>query len=150
MKATGATKCPKAGDGDVVLGGSNVEIKKATKPTINQVRAVKYIPLVVFDEATGKWFVVPAHQVVRLVSTKVRGQHTENAFESATLRVSALAKYETSEKGLEQATLHAIAEAAKYLPLKAAMEKVLNESKDLARRSIADVATILTRLGIAP
>jgi hypothetical protein len=150
LKATGATKSLKAGDGDAVLGGSNVEVKKATTPTINQVRAVKYIPLVVLHETTGKWYVVPAHQVVCLVSSKSRGQHTENPFESATLSISALGKYERQEKDLKQATLDAIAEAGKYPRLKAALEKVLKESKDLADKSIKDVTAILKQLNITP
>ena len=150
LKATGATKSLKPGDGDAVLGGSNVEVKKATTTTINQVRAVKYIPLVVLDEKNDKWYVVPAHQVVRLVSSKERGQHTENPFESATLSTSALGNYETPEADLKQATLNAITEAGKYTRLKTAMDDVLKESKDLAETSTTNVATILTQLNIKP
>jgi hypothetical protein len=149
--ATGATKSAKAGDGDAVLGGCNIEVKKATAATLNQVRAVKYIPLVALHEPTDTWYVVPAHIIVCLVSSKGRGQHTENPFESATLNIFALGKYKlASEKHLKQATLDAIAEAKKYLDLKKAMDNVLKESKELAARSIKDVKALITTLKIVP
>jgi len=149
--ATGATKSAKSGDGDAVLGGCNVEVKRATAATLNQVRAVKYIPLVALHEPTDTWYVVPAHIVVCLVSSKARGQHTENPFESATLNIFGLGKYKIgSEKELKQATLDAIAEAKKYPDLKKAMQSVLQESKDLAVRSIHDVQALITNLKIVP
>ena len=69
---------PKTGLGDAELGGAFVEVKKATAATLNQVRAVKYIPLVAYHEPTDTWYVVPAHVIVCLVASKGRGQHTEN------------------------------------------------------------------------
>jgi hypothetical protein len=148
-KATGASKSAKSGDGDAVLGGCNIEVKNATAATLNQVRAVKYIPLVAFHEPTNTWYVVPAHVIVWLVSSKARGQHTENPFESATLNIFALAKYAiASERELKRATLDAIAEANKYPDLKNAMQNVLKESKVLAARSIADVKALLASLKI--
>ena len=150
-RATGAAKSAKSGDGDAVLGGSNIEVKKATKPTLNQVRAVKYIPLVALHEPTDTWYVVPAHVVVCLVSSKGRGQHTENPFESATLNIFALGKYKIgAEKDLKQATLDAIAEARKFPDLKKAMDTVLSESKDLAARSVKSVKALITNLKIVP
>jgi hypothetical protein len=150
-QATGASKPAKSGDGDAVLGGCNIEVKKAAGATLNQVRAVKYIPLVALHEPTDTWYVVPAHVVVCLVSSKSRGQHTENPFESATLNIVGLEKYKiASEKELKQATLDAIAEANKYPDLKKAMETVLKESKALAACSIRDVKSLITRLKIVP
>jgi hypothetical protein len=150
-RATGATKSAKSGDGDAVLGGSNVEVKKATKATLNQVRAVKYIPLVALHEPTNTWYVVPAHVVVCLVSSKKRGQHTENPFESATLNIFSLGKYKiASETDLKQATLDAIAEAKKFPELKKAIETVLSESKALALRSVKNVQALITDLKIVP
>lgn len=141
----------KAGDGDAELGGSYVEVKKATSSTLNQVRAVKYIPLVAYHEPTDTWYVVPAHVIVCLVSTKGRGQHTENPFESATLNIFALAKYRVaSEAELKNATLSAIADAAKHAELKDAMDRVLADSKALAARSVAEVKALITQLKIVP
>lgn len=62
-----------------MLDGCPIEVKSATSNTLNQVRAVKYIPLVAYHVPTEAWFVVPAPDVVRLVSSKARGQHTENS-----------------------------------------------------------------------
>src|SRR5690606_18567861 len=130
--------------GDAVLNGCNVEVKKASAQTINQVRAVKYIPLVVFHEPTSTWYVVPAHVVVCLVSSKPRGQHTENPFESATLNVLALGKYKVAApEDLKQATLKAIADAERYPEIKAAMARVLADSRALAAKSIADVTALI-------
>jgi len=103
---------PKSGYGDAELGGTYVEVKKATAATLNQVRAVKYIPLVAFHEPSDTWYVVPAHIIVCLVATKRRGQHTENPFESATLNIFSLGKYQVAhEADLKMATLNAIAES---------------------------------------
>src|SRR5665648_452929 len=88
---TGADKAPRASAGDAVIDGCPIEVKNATANTLNQVRAVKYIPLVAYHQATSTWYVVPAQHVVRLVSGRVRGQHTENPFESATISVKNLA-----------------------------------------------------------
>jgi hypothetical protein len=147
---TGATRPTKSGYGDAELNGTYVEVKKASAGTLNQVRAVKYIPLVALHEPTATWFVVPAHIVVCLVSTKGRGQHTENPFESATLNVFALGKYEVAETDLKKATLKAIAEANKYPELKAAMARVLAESKALADRSTKSVKELVVSLKIVP
>lgn len=87
IRLTGATR-PKAVDGDAVLFGRPVEIKSTTLMnlfTLNQVRACKYIPLVVHHSATGTWFVIPASEVVKMVATAKRGQHTENPFECAAI-----------------------------------------------------------------
>ena len=57
---TGATKPQQPGQGDAMFGANqHVEIKAASTPTLNQVRAVKYIPLVVFHRPTRTWYVVP-------------------------------------------------------------------------------------------
>jgi hypothetical protein len=150
-EVTGATKPVRAGSGDAELGGTYVEVKKATSTTLNQVRAVKYIPLVAYHEPTNSWHVVPAHMVVCLVSAKGRGQHTENPYESATLNILALGKYRVSSEGdLKRATLEAIAEAKKYPDLKMAMDRVLADSRTLAVRSITDVKALITKLGIVP
>jgi len=70
---TGGTKPLKSGHGDAGLAGTYVEVKKATAATLNQVRAVKYIPLVAFHEPTDTWYVVPAHIVVCLVQRRLGG-----------------------------------------------------------------------------
>lgn len=148
---TGASVSPKTGSGDAILEGTYIEVKKATTATLNQVRALKYIPLIAYHEPTGAWYVIPAHIVVCLVSMKSRGQHTENPFECATLSLSSLGKYRvSSETELKRATLHAIAEAEKYPELKSAMAHVLAESQGLAQKYIARVRSLIVELKITP
>jgi hypothetical protein len=148
---TGAREAPTAALGDAVLVDSQghphlVEVKNATKVTVNQVRAVKYLPVVVYHEPTG-WYVVPAHGVIALVATKTRGQHTENPFESATLNVNQLGHFRVPiEADLNAATLAAITEADRYPELREVMAWVLKESRSLARESRDKVSAILARL----
>ena len=144
-KITGATKADKASLGDAVLSGYAVEIKKASSNTINQVRAVKWIPLVVLDSNDGQWYVIPAPDVVVLVSQKKRGQHTENPFESATLSVKKILHYKTEKSELKSAVLGAVARGKKYPILKKSMEKVLSDSRELAELSRSEVAIALKR-----
>ncbi len=149
-QATGATKPGRAGDGDAVLDGCVIEVKRATAATLNQVRAVKYIPLVVLHEPTNRWYVVPAHIVVCLVAAKKRGQHTENPFESSTVNVFALGKYEVAESDLRTATIAACQEANTYPEMKEAMATVLRESKALATKSTDRVTALIKKLKLAP
>jgi hypothetical protein len=147
--ATGALHSPSSALGDAVLEGTSVEIKRASSNTLNQVRAVKYIPLVVYDQTSDDWFVVPAHVVVALVSGKTRGQHTENPFESATLSVQQLGPYKvTGTQDLRSATLEAIAAAEDYAPLRTEMQRVLVASKELAEESHRRVHATLRQLGL--
>lgn len=44
----------------------------------------------------------------------------------------------------------AIAEAEKYPDLKASMQRVLKESRELAARSVAEVKSLIGRLNIRP
>lgn len=132
-----------------VLEGHSIEVKRASSYTLNQVRAVKYIPLVVFHEPTTTWYVVPAHVVVVLVSTKNRGQHTENPFESATLNVGHLGAYRVEEAALKQRTLDAIAESANVPALRDEMVRVLTRSRDLAAESLTSVRKVVKDLGLA-
>lgn len=146
---TGADPAPRAADGDAVLEGNLVEVKQATKVTLNQVRAVKYIPLVVYFVPDDQWYVIPPHVVVAAVSQKRRGQHTENPFESATLNVNNLDAHRVDDPAnLRQATLDAIESSARYPELRDAMAQVLRVSKDLAEQSLERVRALLHDLGL--
>lgn len=149
-RATQSTKPTSQGSGDALLDGNLVEVKRATSRTLNQVRAVKYIPLVAFHEPSGVWYVIPPHVVVLLASKKRRGQHTENPFESATLSLGKLDEFRVaSESELRAATLAAIRASARFPELKAAMNSVLSRSRDLARESIVQVRGLLSDLGLS-
>jgi hypothetical protein len=86
MTLTGAARSRKRTLGDAVLDGDYVGIKRAASDSINQVRAVKYATLVVHNPPEDVWYVVPAHEVVRLLCGRKRGQHGESPFEFAVLR----------------------------------------------------------------
>lgn len=150
LRLTGATKAPSAALGDAVLDGRYVEVKHASSPTLNQVRAVKYITLVAYAVTEERWYVVPASEVVRQCALKRRGQHTENPFESATLSLRNLTGYAVADPArLRAAVLGAIEEAERYPALKDLMERVLAESKALAARSIEEVGAALRDYGLA-
>lgn len=141
---TNSARPVRKGDGDAVVDGVAVEVKKASADTLNQVRAVKYIPLVCYDERDGAWYVVPAHHVVRLVSEKARGQHTENPFESATLRVKTLGEFRVvDEAQLLQCVQAAIRDAEQFPLLRDSMKEVLCKSKALASESRDAVGRVL-------
>ena len=146
---TGAVPAERAAQGDALLEGHPVEIKRATSATLNQVRAVKYLPIVVHYAPDDEWYVVPAHVVVAAVSQKRRGQHTENPFESATLSLGNLSGWKVDDpRRLQAATLEAIAESDRYPELRAAMGEVLRTSRDLADASLERVRDLLHRLGL--
>lgn len=154
---TGAVRAERAALGDSVLDGHYVEVKKASSTTINQVRAVKYLPLVVHrpadDEAgTGEqWWVVPAHEVVMLVHAKAgRGQHTENAYESATLSTNRLLPEHVvaDPEQLRTRVLDAIAASDAQSATKQAMQQVHAAASALAKQSHRDVAAALRADGV--
>ena len=147
---TGAGRTSSSAEGDALLDGSPVEVKRATKSTINQVRAVKYIPLVIYFDPEQAWYVVPAHAVIALVSRKTRGQHTENPFESATLSLANLSPYRiASGADLKEAVRTAVASSARYPQLRDAMRTVLDDSRALAADSVRRVHVLLAELGLA-
>lgn len=142
-RITGASKSPKASIGDAIFEGYAIEVKKASTNTLNQVRAVKFIPLVAFDTRDKKWYVVPAPDVVRLVVSKSRGQHTENPFESATISVAQLRNFVSSESTLRSDLLAAIKAGNANPTLKKAMDDILEDSKDLAKEARKRILALL-------
>lgn len=142
-RLTGATRSNRAADGDAVVDGWNVEVKKASSNTLNQVRAVKFIPLVAKDTRDGQWYVISAPNVVKLVAGKERGQHTENPFESATLNIQNLSQFQVKESDLLNAVRNAIREANDAPALHALMKEILAESKKLASESLVRVRQFL-------
>ncbi len=141
---TGAAPALRAGDGDAILDGHLVEVKRASSVTLNQVRATKYITLVAYEVGADAWYVVPAHEVVRHVSRKRRGQHTENPFESATLSLRNLGAFGVEDAThLREKVLQAVADSGKYPAVQDEMKRVLSESRRLADDSIARVRAAL-------
>jgi hypothetical protein len=129
---------------------SIVEVKKTSSYTLNQVRAVKYMPLVVYSSTEERWYVIPASEVVRQCAQERRGQHTENPFESATLSMRNLSAYALADaSALPAAVLSAVEEAQKYPALKELLDRVLADSTALAARSVEEVGAALREAGLA-
>lgn len=146
---TGAGPARRAAEADALLDGHPVEVKRATSVTLNQVRAVKYLPLVVHYAPGDEWYVIPAHVVVAAVSQKRRGQHTENPFESATLNLNNFAAQRIAgAHRLRSATLQAIEESEQFPQLREAMNDVLRQSRELADDSLRHVRALLQTLGL--
>ena len=146
QRLTGATPAVSASKGDAVLDGHLVEVKQASSNTLNQVRAVKFLPLVVYHRPSGSWYVIPAHEVVRRVAEKQRGQHTEIAFECATLSLATLTEFRLSDPDeLRERTVAAAEESAQFVALKAEMKRVLEEAQQLALDSRSRVRGVLAR-----
>jgi len=146
---TGASGPTTAAEGDAILDGHPIEIKFASASTLNQVRAVKYSPLVVLHSPPDEWYVVPAHEVVLRVAQRRRGQHTENPFESATLNLRDLGEFRVSDPvDLRSLTLGAIAASALFPELIADMRWILQSSRELADESTMRVGSTIERNGL--
>lgn len=68
--------------GDVIFENTNLSLDffaEVKKNAWNQVRPMKYIPVIGHVEETGEWYVVPADILMEWSSTRM-GQHTPNPF----------------------------------------------------------------------
>lgn len=130
-----ASDSAKRGDAIVSRDGIDhyIEIKHTTSNTINQIRAVKFIPLVIYSpQEPLPWAVIPAHEVVRLVVEKERGQHTELALESANLSLSGIsASFRCGDAGLSQAVHGAIGAASAYQELREVLTELLQNLSEM-------------------
>jgi len=145
---TGAKATTSKARGDAVLDGREVEVKRVKKTTINQVRPLKYLPLVLYQWTTDRWFVIPAHRIVLDTARKTRGQHTEIAFESVDFSLKSYEAFECSPEDLRSTVLARAEEADQYPKLKEAMESLLAELQTTARSHREKVATILREYGL--
>ena len=143
---TGATPTAKAADGDALLNNRPVEIKQTSTNTLNQVRPVKYLPLVVFDKRSAAWYVVPPDEIVRLVARRLRGQQTENPFESVTISLSKIGEFKVAEADLQSATIAAFRQGDSRDDLRAAMSEIRSRSSALAKWSRKHVQRMLQAL----
>jgi len=143
---TGASRPQKASEGDAVIDGHLIEIKSASKTTVNQVRALKYIPLAVLDPRFDQWYLIPPDEIVRRIAQKKRGQHTENPFESATLSLNALTEFRVHDpNNLRQATISAIERGNRWPELRQAMADIYKGARNLADESLEQVRRILAK-----
>lgn len=116
------TLAPRAKDGDVLISvdgvESCVEVKTCraarSRRQVNQVRAINYLPLIIYAPPKEPcWIVLPAHVVVWYLLDRSRGQHSEVVFESATLTLGEWAdEYACTSTELPAC----VAEAVRALP----------------------------------
>jgi len=142
IKITGAIEIADKARGDCNLDGNDVEVKFADGGTANQVRACKYIPLVVLSNE--QWYVVPPNEIVAIAQYRA-GQHGKNSFENLTITVSVLASrgFKTDRFELKQAVLAAVATGNKYPRLKAVMLDIPVQTKALANSQKELVCNVL-------
>lgn len=145
-RLAGATPTRLRGVGDAWLEGHVVEVKAAGGDMVAQVRAVKYLPVVVYHRPLEQWYVVPPEVVVAQVAHRRRGMHSENPFECSFLQLKALARQRVPTACLREATVAAIRSGASYPALAELMSQVLVDSRDLAHASVRQVRAALTGL----
>lgn len=113
-----------------------VEIKHCEMSTINQIRAIKCIPVVVFspDKAPRRWAVLSPKAVTKLIIERQRGQHTEIPFECAALSRNNLPDEAwCADAELEQRLRSALDDPATG-KLKSVMDELLVEIKALCEK----------------
>lgn len=143
-RLTGAALQPVSSGGDAAVSGHLVELKYASSAAINQVRAGKYIPVIIHTP-TGRWYVVPPNAIVAAAAQRKRGQHGENPFENFVLNIHTLAGYEVDESDLKQAVLDAVAEGECWPELRREMERQRTLSSAVAASTRLAVLDILQR-----
>ena len=122
---TGAAPADDSSIGDAVLYGQHIEVKRASTDTINQVRPIRYVTLVVYSPPTDSWYVIPASDVVRFAHAKTRGQHTVNPFECCTLSLSKMGEYRVRRvRDLKRSVRQAIETADRHPELRTLMTHV--------------------------
>jgi len=135
MAYTGARPARERARGDCQLDHHYVEVKKAgADGTLNQVRPVKYIPLVVWQQPRDAWFVIPPHVLVHHACARLRGQHSENPFECLALSLRLFHGYRVAASELLEATRGSIAQAAAHSSVRAIMRCVLDECREQSKR----------------
>lgn len=134
-----------AGDTEVFIDGNwhHVDVKECNSNTINQVRAIRYQTLVIYND--GVWFVIPPQEVVRLMAQKSRGQHTEIPFECANLTLSQLQTvYRCSDSQLADRVYAAVrmGQQERFREVKKTMESLYADLVKLKERTKSSVDSI--------
>lgn len=133
----GARKSPSARLGDAVVAvdgrESYVEVKCVTSNTINQIRAVKLIPLAIYSpEEPLPWAVLSGVDVVRQVFEKDRGQHSELALECANLTRSSLPQnLRCGDDTLNDRVVEAIRRDRRYPELVRVLKSLLDDLAEM-------------------
>ena len=114
-------------------GWHYLEIKQCHSNTVNQVRAIKFIPLIILaPNLAPRWVVLPPQEVVRLVAGRARGQHTEIPFESANLSLNGIPdRFRCPDQELPQRVEEAIRGARRYAAVGAELARLQDSLEEL-------------------
>jgi hypothetical protein len=136
------------GDTEVYIDGNwyHIDVKDCQSNTLNQVRAIRYQTLVVYND--GIWFVIPPQEVVRLAAQRSRGQHTEIPFECAGLTLNQIQSvYRCSDAQLPERVYAAIrmGEQQRFYEVKKAMDDLYSELAKLKEITKSNVEKIFVQ-----
>jgi len=152
-----ATKPAHSKDGDWSIVVDNqavcVEVKQCAAPpgtagTINQIRAIKYTPMLVYNPALQVWLVVPAAELVRRAAQKQRGQHTEISFESMNLSFRELAEFQCAEDDLVEAVTAAVRFDRAHRILSVAMVALHAQIRSVADNAIHEARRLTATVAV--
>jgi hypothetical protein len=134
-----------AGDTEVNIDGiwHHIDVKDCTSNTINQIRAIRYQTLVIYND--GVWYVIPPQEVVRIVGQKTRGQHTEIPFESAALTLGQIESvFRCSDSQLPERVYAAIrmGQQEKFIEVKNSMERLKLDLIKLNNQTKSSISAI--------
>lgn len=146
---TGAGIPEKSTSGDAMFQYNGayryVEVKECNTGSINQVRAMKFIPLAILDP-DNRWIVIPGRDLVDMACRKARGMHTEIPFESMGLTLASL-KLFVIRGELRHAVLDAFDLDDKALALSGLMAGLHHELRAVTHRYCMDAKRIIARDG---
>lgn len=143
LEITGARPSEDRRRGDAILSVEGkdhyVEIKQCRAEwyetnTVNQIRPIQFIPLVVYNPERATWYVSSATRIVRLASKKQRGQHTEIPYECINLSLSKLESDACDEKDLRSRVEAACLEAEAHSELRIVLQDLLRELQEVRDR----------------
>ena len=116
-----------------------VEIKKNTAA---QVRAAKFIPLIVSDnDNESVWYVLSPMDQIVYAKNKKRGQHSESAFETCVIHKTYLKNFCVHEKHLRKAVIDCIEKS--NTPENREMKALLQEHIVQQSKHFKDTAALI-------
>ena len=143
----------KSGDAIVTLDGVDlyVEIKechanKGKAGTINQVRAIKYIPCVIMAPNHECWYVISPDQLVQIAAGKSRGQHSEIPFEcmNFSLNLPDHLRTKCNDAGLSDAVHESLRRGQEVTAARHLMTELLEQIQCLRQTYQAKANSILS------
>jgi len=136
-RAKSMPRCDPRGDACIEVDGqlAYVEVKRASHATgAKQVRAIKFIPLVVWTESRGDrpWAVLSAVEVTKLILRRHRGLHTELPLECSLIPPKSIGRrFWHPGADLQDAVIEAVRESRRYPTLATEMARLLTEIRSL-------------------